>query len=480
MIDEFFAFREPVAVGVSFRRSGKVYYFAPNGLNVRQGDQVVAQTDKGLDIGEVVFIKFEMPELEDKQLKPLVRKATPEDLAQEQELQLKEREVRKVAEQKIIEHKLPMRLIAADYTFDGQRLIFFFSAEGRVDFRDLVRDLAEMFHTRIELRQVGVRDQAKMVGGLGPCGRPLCCNAFLRNFDPVGIRVAKDQGLSLNPAKISGICDRLMCCLKYEHEMYLELARKLPKIGQMVNTRKGPAEVRHINLMHERLSVRYPDDKYEDLKAAEVWGMNEEAPPLPELPEEGELPREDTSLPLMVRQRPKPQPRSERPERPARPERPRPGRPARPEQPAAQPAPKAAEPAAQGEAAGEAPGEGAGPSKRRRRRRPDRRRGGGAEGQQQGEPQASGEGQQPQQPKQPQQPRPPRPKPAAPQGGPQPEGGQQASGGGPQQPGGSPQSGGEGSARRRRPRFRSRRKPGGGEGGEGGAPSAPPASGGGD
>lgn len=462
MIEEFFAFRDPVAIGVSFRRSGKVYYFAPNGLNVRQGDQVVAQTDKGLDIGEVVFIKFEMPEIEDKQLKPLVRKATPEDLAHERELQLKEREVRKLAERKVIEHKLPMRLIAADYTFDGQRLVFFFSAEGRVDFRDLVRDLAEMFHTRIELRQVGVRDQAKMVGGLGPCGRPLCCNAFLRNFDPVGIRVAKDQGLSLNPAKISGICDRLMCCLKYEHEMYLDLAKKLPKVGQLVNTRKGPAEVRGINLMHERISVRYPDDKWEDLKAAEVWGIDEEAPELPELPEEPEIPREDTTLPLMVRQRPKQPQRSERSERPARPERPRPGRPARPEQPAAEPTPKVPEPAA----AGEAPAEGAAPSKRRRRRRPDRRRQEGAEGQPQQQSDQPPAQAQPQQPRQPRPPRPERPKPAAPQAGPPPEGGQPPAG--------------EGSARRRRPRFRSRRKPGGGEGGggEGGAPSAPPAGGG--
>ena len=175
MIDEFFAYREPAAVGVSFRRSGKVYYFAANGLRVRQGDQVVAQTEKGVDIGEVVFLKYELPETEKRDLKPLVRKATPEDLEHEQELQIKEREARKVCEQKIIEHKLPMRLIAADYTFDSQRLVFFFSAEGRVDFRDLVRDLAEIFHTRIELRQVGVRDQAKMIGGLGPCGRPLCC-----------------------------------------------------------------------------------------------------------------------------------------------------------------------------------------------------------------------------------------------------------------------------------------------------------------
>ena len=468
MIDEFFAYREPAAIGVSFRRSGKVYYFAPNGLNVRQGDQVVAQTDKGLDIGEVVFIKFDMPDLEDKELKPLVRKATCEDLAHERELQLKEREARKIAEQKVLERKLPMRLIAADYTFDGQRLIFFFSAEGRVDFRDLVRDLAEVFHTRIELRQVGVRDQAKMVGGLGPCGRPLCCNAFLRNFDPVGIRVAKDQGLSLNPAKISGICDRLMCCLKYEHQTYLELAREMPKVGQLVNTRKGPAEVRSVNLMHERLSVRYPDDKFDDLKASEVWGLDEEAPPLPEVPEE-ELPREDTTLPLMVRQRPKQPQRSEQAERPARSERERSraGRHAKTAE--SKPSPPAPQEAAPTEAAAE----GAAPSRRRRRRRSDRHRQEGGESQapQQAQPAAQEQPSQQQRPSRPPRHAQPKPQPAreaAPEGGAHAEG-EQA------------KPAGEGSSRRRRPRFRSRRKPGGGAaGGEGGAPGTPPAGGGAD
>jgi cell fate regulator YaaT (PSP1 superfamily) len=193
MEEEIFAYREPAAVGVSFRRSGKVYYFTPNGVQVRQGDLVLAQTDKGVDLGEVVFIKYELPETDgERPLKPILRKATPEDQSREESLRQQEREARKVCQQRIAEHNLPMRLIGADYTFDGQRLIFFFSAEGRVDFRALVRDLAETFHTRIELRQVGVRDQAKMIGGLGPCGRPLCCNTFLRNFDPVGIRVAKD------------------------------------------------------------------------------------------------------------------------------------------------------------------------------------------------------------------------------------------------------------------------------------------------
>lgn len=324
MTEEYFEYQEPAAIGVSFRRSGKIYYFAPSGLRVRQGDRVLAETDKGLDIGDVVFVKYDLPEAEEGQpLKPLLRQATAQDLAKEQELQQKEREARKLCAEKIVAHHLPMRLIAADYTFDGQRLVFFFSSEARVDFRALVRDLAETFKTRIELRQVGVRDQAKMVGGLGPCGRPLCCNAFLRNFDPVGIRVAKDQGLSLNPAKISGICDRLMCCLKYEHETYLELARKLPKVGMTVNTVKGPAVVKSVNLMHERLHVRYPNDDQEDLKASQVWGLDEEAPPAATLaPVETEKPEPLTRLQARP---PRPQER----ERPSRGERVRPPREAR-------------------------------------------------------------------------------------------------------------------------------------------------------
>jgi cell fate regulator YaaT (PSP1 superfamily) len=284
MTEDLFAYREPAAIGVSFRRSGKIYYFAPGGLMVRQGDSVLAQTERGLDIGEVVFIKYDKPDLEgEKELKPLLRKATREDLQQEEELQIKEREARKLCSQKIEEHGLPMRLIAADYTFDRQRLVFYFSAESRVDFRDLVRDLAELFHTRIELRQVGVRDQAKMIGGLGPCGRPLCCNAWLRNFDPVSIRIAKDQGLSLNPAKISGICDRLMCCLRYEHGIYKELAARLPRVGQVVHTAQGPGEVRSVVLMHERLTVMYPDGTTADLPASKVYATADDVPePEPE------------------------------------------------------------------------------------------------------------------------------------------------------------------------------------------------------
>lgn len=375
MTEEYFGYNEPAAIGVSFRRSGRVYYFTANGLRVRQGDQVLAETDRGLDIGEVVFVKYEAPETEDgKPLKPLLRKATPEDLARERELQVKEREARKVCEEKVAAHNLPMRLIAADYTFDEQRLVFFFSAEGRVDFRALVRDLAETFRTRIELRQVGVRDQAKMVGGLGPCGRPLCCNTFLRNFDPVGIRVAKDQGLSLNPAKISGICDRLMCCLRFEHATYSELARKLPKAGQTVNTFKGQAVVKHVNLMHERIQVVHADGDVEDLKACHVWALDAPAPECAcpnkcgdaALVEAGE-PTEQ--LPPVTRRpargrRPERRPAAEPQGRPA-------GRPAGGRQaPAATPAQDAAAqaPSGTGETAPE------GPSRRRRRRRPDRKR----------------------------------------------------------------------------------------------------------
>lgn len=383
MTEEYFAYREPAAVGVSFRRSGKVYYFRPNGLRVRQGDQVLAETDKGLDLGEVVFVKYEAPELEEgKPLKTLLRRATPQDVAKEEELRLKEREARRVCEEKIAAHNLPMRLIAADYTFDGQRLIFFFSAESRVDFRALVRDLAETFKTRIELRQVGVRDQAKMIGGLGPCGRPLCCNSFLRNFDPVGIRVAKDQGLSLNPAKISGICDRLMCCLKFEHETYCELAKKLPKAGQTVNTARGQAVVKSVNLMHERIQVQHPDGDTELLKACHVWALGAPAPECACPCKTGETaetrtppPAEGTAeMPAITRRSPRGRrsdrptegeaPRGRREER-SRPERPERGR--RSAAPAGEVAPAAPSPDATA-------AEGATSSRRRRRRRPDRKR----------------------------------------------------------------------------------------------------------
>ena len=248
----------PISVGVSFRRGGKLYYFAPNGVRVTPGDYVLAKTERGVDIGEVIVVKAELdPEEHGKPLKPLVRRAARDDIRREERLREREKEASAVCEQKIAEHGLPMKLIDADYTFDGQRLVFFFSSEGRVDFRALVRDLAETFHCRIELRQVGVRDEAKMVGGLGPCGRPLCCAQWLRSFAPVGIKVAKDQGMSLNPAKISGICDRLMCCLLYEKEVYEDLAARLPKVGDQVRGQGLTGRVRDVALLRERVTVDF-------------------------------------------------------------------------------------------------------------------------------------------------------------------------------------------------------------------------------
>jgi cell fate regulator YaaT (PSP1 superfamily) len=250
--------RVPAAVGVSFKRGGKVYTFDANGVRVQPGDFVLARTERGVDIGEVLAVRTELTaEEQSKPLKPLVRRATRDDLRREERLREREKEAADLCEAKIREHKLPMKLVEADYTFDGQRLVFFFSSEGRVDFRNLVRDLAELFRCRIELRQIGVRDEAKMVGGLGPCGRPLCCAQWLRNFDPVGIKVAKDQGMPLNPAKISGICDRLMCCLKYEHAVYLELAARLPQVGDEVRCQGKIGRTRERVLLKEHVVVEF-------------------------------------------------------------------------------------------------------------------------------------------------------------------------------------------------------------------------------
>jgi len=253
--------RPPVAVGVSFRRGGKVYYFSPNNIRVKPGDHVLAKTERGVDLGEVIFLKDELRgDDNSKPMKPLLRRATRDDRLREEILRQREREAQVACSQKIAEHNLPMKLVDADYTFDGQRLVFFFSAEGRVDFRALVRDLAEHFGCRIELRQIGVRDEAKMLGGLGPCGRPLCCAQWLRNFDPVGIRVAKDQGMSLNPAKISGICDRLMCCLLYEHEVYKDLAERMPKVGDEVRGQGKTGRVKSVTALRERVTIDFSHD----------------------------------------------------------------------------------------------------------------------------------------------------------------------------------------------------------------------------
>ena len=244
-------------VGVRFQNAGKLYFFDPNGNWPAPGDAVVVDTSRGMEIGEAVTVVHEVPEDGlTLPLKRVLRVATSQDLEQDQANRKAALEAHAVCLRKIEEHKLDMKLVETQYTLDNTKLIFYFTANGRVDFRSLVKDLASVFHLRIELRQIGVRDEAKMLGGLGPCGRPICCGTFLGDFQPVSIRMAKDQGLSLNPTKISGICGRLMCCLKYEQDGYEQTRRMMPRVGKPVETPDGSGTVTDLNIMKERVSVR--------------------------------------------------------------------------------------------------------------------------------------------------------------------------------------------------------------------------------
>ena len=250
-------------VGIRFKKAGKIYYFDPVNFEVKKGDHAIVETARGIEYGEVVL---DVKDVEDEELtaplKPLIRKATEADARKVEENQLKEREAFKICEEKIANRKLDMHLVNVEYTFDVGKIIFYFTADGRIDFRELVKDLAAVFRTRIELRQIGVRDEAKMLGGIGCCGRPLCCATFLGDFEPVSIRMAKDQNLSLNPTKISGICGRLLCCLKYENDMYAgkkKTKRKepttVPKPGMMVVTPGGEGRVMSISRSDQTVSV---------------------------------------------------------------------------------------------------------------------------------------------------------------------------------------------------------------------------------
>ncbi len=231
-------------VGVRFRRAGKVYFFAPNGFSCRIGESVLVDTARGEELGEIVMLNRKIAEKNVVQpLRAVLRRATKEDLAHEEENRRKEREALKTCAAKIAEHKLDMKLIDAQYTFDNSKLLFYFTSEGRVDFRDLVRDLAGIFRTRIELRQIGIRDESRLIGGLGMCGRPFCCTTFLSDFGQVSIKMAKEQGLSINASKISGCCGRLMCCLRYEHETYAAETRLTPKKDALVETPDGTGVV---------------------------------------------------------------------------------------------------------------------------------------------------------------------------------------------------------------------------------------------
>ncbi|MFC4075567.1 PSP1 domain-containing protein [Salinithrix halophila] len=247
-------------VGVRFRQAGKIYYFNPGNLDIRRDDPVIVETVRGIEYGTVVTgIRYVTEDEVVLPLKNVIRVASSEDTEQMDKNRQAASEALLVCSEKIRLHELEMKLVDAEYTFDRNKIIFYFTADGRVDFRELVRDLASVFRTRIELRQIGVRDEAKMLGGIGPCGRVLCCSSFLGDFEPVSIKMAKDQNLSLNPAKISGLCGRLMCCLKYENDNYVEAKKKMPDVGTRVTTPEGSGRVTVLNLLERRVQVQLAD-----------------------------------------------------------------------------------------------------------------------------------------------------------------------------------------------------------------------------
>ncbi|MDO4921809.1 MAG: stage 0 sporulation family protein [Phascolarctobacterium sp.] len=259
----------PTVVGIRFKKACKIYYFDPAETGVAKGDFAIVETARGVEYGEVVIGPREVEESGIvSPLKPVMRKATAEDDLKLAENKIREKEAFNICLRKIKNHELPMRLIDVEFTFDVNKIIFYFTADGRIDFRELVKDLAAVFRTRIELRQIGVRDEAKMLGGIGCCGRPLCCATFLGDFEPVSIRMAKDQNLSLNPTKISGICGRLMCCLKYENHMYCKNCGsggrreriEIPKMGALVITPLGEGQVVGINRSQHSASVKLAPD----------------------------------------------------------------------------------------------------------------------------------------------------------------------------------------------------------------------------
>lgn len=279
-------------IGVRFQNAGKLYFFDPGAFWPTPGDFVVVETARGIEFGEVVT---SVREINDEQLsaplKQVVRIATAQDVQHAQDNKHAEKEAYAICQRKISEHKLDMKLVSVEYTFDNSKILFYFTANGRVDFRSLVKDLAAVFKTRIELRQIGVRDEAKMLGGLGPCGRPLCCGTFLGDFQPVSIKMAKEQNLSLNPTKISGVCGRLMCCLKYEQDNYEQTRKRMPKVGKEVITPEGNGVVWDLNIIKETVRVRLQKGDSSELKdfpMEEVQRVGAPAPVRKEEPAEAD------------------------------------------------------------------------------------------------------------------------------------------------------------------------------------------------
>lgn len=254
-------------IGVKFTTAGKTYYFDANKIQAKNGEHVLVETARGMEMGKVVIPNKMVEENEIvAPIKPIIRVATEADFRQAEENKAKEKEAFEVANQMIAEHKLDMKLVGAEYTFDRSKILFYFTADGRVDFRDLVKALAGVFRTRIELRQIGVRDEARQLGSLGICGRSLCCSSFLNDFHPVSIKMAKEQGLSLNPTKISGACGRLMCCLQYEQNAYDDMLAKMPKRGDKVETPDGVGIVAETATLKGQIKVRFSDENGENTK----------------------------------------------------------------------------------------------------------------------------------------------------------------------------------------------------------------------
>ena len=259
-------------VGIRFRNTGKIYYFNPKNIELKKGDHVIVETAVGVEYGEVALEKRQVTDDQVKKpVKDIMRKANEKDDQKYAQNQEKEKKAYKTCKEKIAKHGLEMKLIKVEYTFDGKKIMFYFTADGRVDFRELVKDLASVFRTRIELRQVGVRDEAKLIGGIGMCGRELCCSTFLPSFAPVTIKMAKEQNLSLNPTKISGICGRLMCCLKNEQESYEYLNSSLPDVGERVKTFDGfEGEVTSVNVLKQEVKIVVEEDEEREIKTYNV------------------------------------------------------------------------------------------------------------------------------------------------------------------------------------------------------------------
>ena len=318
-------------ISVKFKNRGKSYFFSPNGKEIKSGEQVIVETSKGLEIADCCHGNHMVEDTAVVQpLRPVVRIATADDLRVAEINKQREKEAFEICQQKIIEHELDMKLVDVECNFEGNKTMFFFTSDGRVDFRELVKDLAGIFRNRIELRQIGVRDEAKMIGGLGICGRPFCCSKFLDEFQPVSTKMAKVQSMSLNPSKISGSCGRLMCCLRYEQEAYEELVKNVPKQGAFVETPAGYGNVTQVNLLRQLVKVKLDgdgDDTVKTYRAVEVATVpggrpkDGETPPsvlkyIPEPEEEEEAPEDEWAIPeLLVNVEEKPEEKHEEPKK---------------------------------------------------------------------------------------------------------------------------------------------------------------------